>query len=265
MELGIAGAAYATVIAQIISVILCLVYIHRKCQMLSFSRKSLIWDKKLVKELLLMGFSMALMLVVVSIGSVALQGAVNYLGEDIVAAHTAARKIDDIFMLTIGTLSVTVATFAGQNIGAGMIDRVYKGVRNAVGIAMLWSFFSMLMIFLFGERLIKLISGTGNPVIIQTAYRYMRINVSFFVVLSILVILRNGLQGIGRKLVPVLGSTVELIFKFVAVGIITKKLGYFGVCILEPIIWCVCAVMVLADFLIFVKQTKTGEYANREL
>ena len=88
------------------------------------------------------------------------------------------------------------------------------------------------------------------------------ITLSFFFVLTILIVLRNGLQGMGRKLVPVMASIVEMLFKFAAVGIITKKLGYFGVCILEPIIWCVCAAMVLADFILFIRRKKDGKAAN---
>ncbi|MBE5958412.1 MAG: MATE family efflux transporter [Lachnospiraceae bacterium] len=253
---GIAGAAYATVIAQIISVMLCIIYIISKAKILAFNFKWLKFDGTLIKEMMTMGFSMGLMLVVVSIGSVALQGAVNSLDKEIIAAHTIARRIDDIFMWTIGTLGMASSTYAGQNYGAGKMDRVYKGLRNTIGVAMLWSVFSTAMLFIFGRNLIVLISGSHNSFVIETAYKYIRINVSFFVILSILIVLRNGLQGMGRKIVPVLGSVVELIFKFAAVGIITNKLGYFGVCILEPIIWCVCAMMVLADFLIFVKKSK---------
>ncbi|MCR5836184.1 MAG: MATE family efflux transporter [Lachnospiraceae bacterium] len=259
---GIAGAAYATVIAQIISVVLCMIYIITKSKLLSFVPSNLKFDKVLVSEMLATGFSMGLMLVVVSIGSVILQGAVNYLEAEIVAAHTIARKIDSIFMWTIGTLGIASSTFSGQNYGAGKMDRVYKGLGNAIGIGMIWSLFSTIMLFLFGRNLIVLISGTKNDYIVETAFQYIRINVSFFFILTVLIVLRNGLQGMGRKLVPVMASVVEMLFKFAAVGIITKKLGYFGVCILEPIIWCVCAAMVLADFILFIRRKKDGKAAN---
>ena len=253
---GIGGAAEATVIAQIVSVSLCIVYIWKKCPVLKFSMRYLKWDKALVKELLLTGFSMGLMLVVVSIGSVALQSAVNSLGEQIIAAHTAARKIDEIFMMALGTLATAAATFASQNFGAGKYDRVYKGIKDAVLIAIGWSACAILIVFAIGKYMVKWLTGTSDAEIISNALMYMKINIVFFLVLSILLVLRSSLQGVGRKIVPVLGSGVELILKFGAVNIITNRLGYFGVCILEPIIWGISAIMVLVDFVVYQKTYK---------
>lgn len=259
---GIGGAAEATVIAQIVSVSLCIVYIWKKCPVLKFSMRYLKWDKALVKELLLTGFSMGLMLVVVSIGSVALQSAVNSLGEQIIAAHTAARKIDEIFMMPLGTLATAAATFASQNFGAGKYDRVYKGIKDAVLIAIGWSACAILIVFAIGKYMVKWLTGTSDAEIISNALMYMKINIVFFLVLSILLVLRSSLQGVGRKIVPVLGSGVELILKFGAVNIITNRLGYFGVCILEPIIWGISAIMVLVDFVVYQKTYKqsSGTY-----
>lgn len=256
---GIGGAAEATVIAQIVSVSLCIVYIWKKCPVLKFSMRYLKWDKALVKELLLTGFSMGLMLVVVSIGSVALQSAVNSLGEQIIAAHTAARKIDEIFMMPLGTLATAAATFASQNFGAGKYDRVYKGIKDAVLIAIGWSACAILIVFAIGKYMVKWLTGTSDAEIISNALMYMKINIVFFLVLSILLVLRSSLQGVGRKIVPVLGSGVELILKFGAVNIITNRLGYFGVCILEPIIWGICAVLVLGDFIVYQKTYKLSK------
>ncbi len=259
LSLGIKGAAYATVIAQIVSVVLCMVYIWKKCPLIGFHTKSLKWDSGLLKDLLLTGFSMGLMLVVVSIGSVALQSAVNSLGEQVIAAHTAARKIDDIFMLPLGTLSTACATFASQNLGAKNYDRIQKGIKAGVFLAICFSMASVLVVFMLGKPMVKMLTGTTDTVIMDNALMYMKINILFFVVLSILLVLRSSLQGVGRKLVPVLGSVVELLFKFYAVGIISNKLGYFGVCILEPIIWFVCAMMVLADFMVYINSKKSAK------
>lgn len=256
---GIGGAAEATVIAQIVSVSLCIVYIWKKCPVLKFSVRYLKWDKELVKELLLTGFSMGLMLVVVSIGSVALQSAVNSLGEQTIAAHTAARKIDDIFMMPLGTLSTAAATFASQNFGAGKYDRIHKGIKAAVLLAIGWSACAILIVFAIGKYMVKWLTGTSDVEIISNALMYMKINIVFFLVLSILLVLRSSLQGVGRKVVPVLGSGIELILKFGAVNIITNQLGYFGVCILEPIIWVICALLVLCDFIAYQKANKKAQ------
>ena len=255
-EMGIGGAAIATVIAQIVSVALCIAFIFKKSRELAFYHQYLEPDMEMVKDLSSMGLSMGLMMVVVSIGSVALQRAVNSLGSDIIAAHITARKVDDIFMLPLGSISISASTFASQNLGAGKHDRIRKGIVRCIMIDWVWSMFAAFVIFVFGKTLIYLISGTSNDFVMNTANQYIRINISFFAVLSVLLVLRSSLQGLGRKLIPVMGSGVELIFKFGAVGIITKYLGYFGVCILEPIIWIVCALLVLGDFVVYLRKSK---------
>lgn len=256
LHMGIGGAAYATVIAQFISAILCLIYIYKRCPLLKFERKYLTWDGTLIKELFFMGLSMGLMYVAVSIGSVALQGAVNSLGEDTIAAHTAARKIDDIFMLPLGTLSSAASTFASQNLGAGKLNRIKKGINKTIGIAMGWSLVSTVVCYCFGSKMLEALTGSDSAFVINTAFQYVKINIPFFVVLSVLLVLRSSLQGLGRKVVSVCGSVIELIFKFGAVGVITKQLGYFGVCILEPIIWIICAALVFSDYMLFLRQQK---------
>jgi putative MATE family efflux protein len=253
---GVKGAATATVIAQAVSVILCMLYVYTKSKELAFTKEGLNTDMSMVKELISMGLSMGLMLVVVSIGSVALQRAVNYLGSDIITAHTAARKVDDLFMLVMGTISVSASTFASQNLGAGHYDRIREGIKKCILISWVWSLFAIAVVYIFGTKLIYLISGTSNEFVIATSNRYIRINIAFFMVLGVLLVLRSSLQGLGRKMVPVAGSIVEMAFKFGAVGIISRKLGYFGVCILEPIIWVVCAILVLVDFMRFLMNTK---------
>lgn len=259
LDLGIRGAAYATVIAEIISAVLCLIYIHSKCRRLTFSVEELSFDKKMMRELLSMGFSMGLMMVVVSIGSVALQSTVNSLSDEIIVAHTAARKVDDIFMMPLGTLSSAAATFVSQNYGAGKIDRIKSGIKSAIVLTTFWSALSAVVIFIFGRLMITSISGTENEFVISNAQSYVRINILFFSVLGVLLVMRSSLQGIGRKTVPILGSVVELILKFAAVLVITKEIGYIGVCVLEPIIWILSAIMVLYDFVKNVNKLKKGD------
>ena len=248
LNLGISGAAYATGISELISVILAFVYIGRKIEIIRFSKSALQFDKALIKELLSMGFSMGMMYVVVSIGSVALQSTVNSFGDEIITAHTAARRVDDIFMLTLGSLSSAGATFVSQNYGAGKTDRIKRGIKASLIMTTVWSAVSALIVFIFGRLMIIGISGTSNEYIIENAQRYIRINISFFAVLGLLLIMRTSLQGIGRKAVPVFGSVIELILKFAGVFVITEQVGYLGVCVLEPIIWILSAILVTFDF-----------------
>ena len=255
-EMGVAGAAYATVISQGVSVILCFIYVMKKCNFLIFRKTDLIFDRELLSDLASTGLSMGLMYAIVSVGSVILQGAVNSLGTSTITAHTAARKIDDIFMLPLSTASMSASTFTSQNFGAGKMDRVKKGIKYSILIAFAWSAFSVLVVLLFRRPLIVALTGTTDKTVISTASQYIIWNVSFFFVLSVLIILRSSLQGVGRKLVPVSGSVMELLLKVLASLVIAPQLGYFGICILEPVIWLVCSLMVITDYIVFIRKSE---------
>ncbi|BBF41594.1 multi antimicrobial extrusion protein (Na(+)/drug antiporter), MATE family of MDR efflux pumps [Lachnospiraceae bacterium KM106-2] len=253
---GIGGAAYATVIAQGGSVILCILYIRHFCPLLVVKKEDICMDRKLIIELMTTGLSMGLMLAIVSVGSVALQSAVNGFGDKIIAAHTAARKIDDIFMLPLGTLSMAASTFASQNFGAGRMDRVKQGIKASILLAFIWSGISCIVVLAGGGFMARMLTGSTNSIVIETAVKYITINIPFFFVLSILLILRSSLQGVGKKLIPLTASMIELLAKFIAVGMITPVLGYFGVCIIEPIIWSVCSIIVAIDFIRFIEKAR---------
>lgn len=254
-DMGVAGAAYATVISQGISVILCFIYAMKKCDFLIFKKSELKWDKSLFFDLASTGMSMGLMFAIVSVGSVILQGAVNSFGTSIITAHTAARKIDDIFMLPLGTISMATATFVSQNYGAKKMDRVRRGIRYAIIISMIWSAFSVLVTILLRSPLIRALTGTTDESIIAAASRYIIWNVAFFFILGLLLTLRSSLQGVGRKLVPISGSIVELLMKIIAAAVLAPKLRYFGICILEPIIWMICAAIVVFDYAVFLRKS----------
>lgn len=253
-NMGVAGAAYATVISQGVSVVLCFVYALKKCDFLVFRKSELVWDGALLADLTSTGLSMGLMYAIVSVGSVILQSAVNSFGTSTITAHTAARKIDDIFMLPLSTISMAVSTSTSQNFGAGKTDRVKQGIRYGIIISFIWSAFSVLVCVLFRKPMVHALTGTTDKIVIATASKYIIWNVSFFFVLGILFVLRSSLQGVGRKLVPVMGSVVEFLLKILAVAVLAPKLGYFGICILEPIIWIVCTIIVVIDYLNFTRK-----------
>ncbi len=264
-KMGVSGAAYATVISQAVSAVLCFIYALKNCPFLIFSKKEQIYDKKLLLDLITTGLSMGLMYAIVSIGSVILQGAVNSFGTATIAAHTAARKIDDIFMLPLGTLSLASSTFASQNYGAGKMDRVRKGIRYSIMIACCWSIFSMIVCIFLRRPLIRALTGTADKTIISTASKYIIWNISFFVILSFLLVLRSSLQGLGRRIVPICGSIVELILKILTASVFARRLGYFGICISEPVIWIFCAAIVCTDYFLFIRATAKNIDEGRKM
>ena len=245
---GIKGSAYATVISQILSVILGFNHIIKRCPELKLSKVDFKYDGTMVMELFTSGLSMGFMLSLVSIGSVALQSAINSFGKDIITAHMAARKVSEIFMMPLGTLATGAATFVSQNYGAKKYERINIGLKKTVFMGAIWSTIVVIVSFAFGPYIIKYLTGTNDTLIIDTAVRYLRINTPFYYVLAILLIYRSTLQGIGRKFTPLISSSIELLAKFAVVGFLAPTMGYLGVTISEPIIWVSCAIFVLIVF-----------------
>lgn len=257
IPMGIRGAALATVLAQLISAILCFIYIMKKCPEIHLSKKDFSFDKNLLGKMLSTGFSMAMMLAIVSLGSVILQSGINDLGEETIAAHISARKVISLFMMPIAVIGSSCATFTSQNYGAGNMERVFEGIKKGMLLGILWSTISLLLLFPFTEQFVLLIiekEDASNLFLIETATKYVRISVPCFYVLILLIVLRNALQGMGRRIVPIIVSATELIGKVVAIRLLVPMLGYLGVCITEPIIWTFDGIFVLIVYLILRKK-----------
>ena len=248
LKLDVKGAAYATVVAQAISFVCCLIYIIKKCPELHLKRSDFVADGGMIRDLLGQGMAMAFMLCLVSIGTLILQGAINKLGTGIIAAHTIARKLSEIFMLPFSTLGVAAATFTGQNYGAGRYDRIRTGIRDAILLSWIWSVIVIAAVYTLAPVMIQLISGATSAEVVETARWYLRFDTPFYFVLGILIVLRNAMQGLGRKIVPMISSSIELVGKLVVAWVLTDRMGYFGVIISEPATWILCTILLCIMF-----------------
>lgn len=244
-KMGVEGAACATILSQLLSAILCFIYILKNYPILRLKKEDFKLNLSLVAELYSTAVSMGLMLSVVAIGTVILQNAINGFGTDTIAAHTAARKISEMLMLPLSTLSVTAATFSSQNFGANKPERIKTGLKQTILISWIWATITVILSYTLVPIIVSGITGTSETEVIKTATRYLRIDTPFYYVLGILLILRSTLQGIGQKIVPIIASFMELIGKVVAVYYLAPKLGYLGICITEPIIWIACTLFLL--------------------
>ena len=191
---------------------------------------------------------MAFMLCFVSIGTLVLQGAINKFGTNIIAAHTVARKLSEVFMLPFSTLGVTAATFSGQNYGAGRFERIRSGIRSAILLSWIWAVIVIIAVYTAAPLMIRLISGATTPEIVETAQQYLRFNTLFYFVLGILIVLRNALQGLGRKIVPMVSSGIELLGKLIVAWVLAAPMGYFGIIISEPVTWILCTILLSIAF-----------------
>ena len=253
---GVAGIAGATVMAQLVSSILCFLYLYRNFRFLIPSRRHFSYNKRLVSDLVSTGFSMGLMNSIFSIGSVILQGSINTLGTTIIAAHTAARRIVMIGNMPLSSIASANATFVSQNFGAGRIDRIREGIKKSSMISLIWSLLFLVMILTLANPLIRALAGTDDPVIMSNAMMNLHINMIFFFPLGILLIIRMTLQGINHKTIPLISSTMELIIKVLASFVFVPLWGYVGASIAEPFSWLVCMLFLLFSYIRILKKEK---------
>ena len=253
---GLPGAAYATAIAQLLSSVITFIYIALKVPEVHIGKEDLVPDKKLLIDIFTSGIAFALMFTVVNLGSMILQFAINGLGKTVIAAHTTARKISELCMMTLSTLANAMATFAGQNHGAGRYDRIRQGHRSVMFCSFGIATVLIALIYTFGEKMVILISGSQTQELIDTATFYLRFDLPFYFVLAVLLITRTTLQGMGAKFVPIIASVMELAFKVITAKWLAWRLGYLGIAMCEPITWIICAVFII---IVFVNRTRRLE------
>lgn len=237
LHLGVFGAGLATVIAQGVSAILCVGYMLKKYDILRFALKDMKPELSLVRELLAAGCSMAFMSSLVQFGTLMLQTAINGLGQDIIVAHTAARKVTEIFMMAFSITGSAMCTFTGQNLGAGKYDRIRKGVLGAIALLACWVLLVILLANTVSEQLIHMITGSDNTEVLQTGARYLKFDTLFYMVAACITLFRNVLQGLGNHITPIVSSFVELAGKVVFAKLMVPRLGYWGVILAEPVVW----------------------------
>lgn len=247
-NMGVQGAAVATVLAQGVSVILCLFYIYLKCRILIPSGEHFMFDAGLYKELFSQGISMGLMNAIVSTGTVILQSAINGLGYLVIAGHTAARKVNSFCMMPMSVTGMAISTFVSQNRGAGQGERIRKGVRYGILLCVFWGIVLMTILYPGAPKLIALISGSEESVVLDIGSRYLRFTALFYIALGLVFLMRSSLQAIGQKVLPLVSSAMEFVGKILFAVIIIPKIGYTGVIMCEPLIWCLMAAQLVWAF-----------------
>lgn len=248
LNMGVRSAGIATIISQGLSAILCFNYIRKKTPFLIPNKKHFTWDKELYIELFGQGISMGLMMSIVSIGTVILQSSINALGSTIISAQTSARRIMMFAVLPMAAIGAAITTFTAQNFGAKQYRRIVDGIRQGVGVTIFWGVFICGVLFFASPYLNELIVGSENKELIYQASLYLKISSVFYPVLGVLLILRNTLQGLGKNIVPLISSVIEMVGKILFVIFIIPKVGYLGVILSEPIIWCVMTVQLYFSF-----------------
>ena len=247
LHTGVEGAAYATVIAQAVSAFLCFLYMRRKYPQLTLKKEDFKPDMILYKKLFGAGLSMGFMTSLVSIGTMALQTSINTFGTDIIVAHTAARKISSIYMLPFSVMGTTLATYCGQNLGAGKYSRIRQGIRDTVLVTFVWCTGVIISAYTVAPWLIRTVTATQKKDIIDTASLYLRVNTPFYYVPTVICLFRNSMQGFGDNRTPVISSSLEMIGKVLIALLLAPAIGYYGIIVAEPIVWFIMVIPLVVN------------------
>ncbi len=145
-------------------------------------------------------------------------------------------------MILFSVIGSTMATFAGQNYGAGTYDRIKKGLVFAIKVNLVWCALVFVFSHLCSPWLISLITGTKGAKILQTGALYLKVDTCFYLIPAFITMLRNMLQGIGDHITPVVSSTLELLGKVVFAKLLTPLFGYWGIIWAEPAVWAVMVI-----------------------
>lgn len=249
LKMGVAGAAFATVISQAISALLCFIYMKHKYPQLKLFREDFIPNKIISRSLISTGSSMAFMSAFVQFGTFTLQTSINTFGTNIIVAHTAARKWTSILMMPWAALGSALATFCGQNWGAKKYSRIKKGLRDTILLCWAWCILVVIIVFTICPFLIQLITATKEPEILHTASLYLKVNTIFYFIVVVICLSRNAMQGFGNNKTPVFSSSLELLTKVVIAFVLAPAIGYWGIIISEPVAWAIMVIPLVVNLL----------------
>ena len=236
-DMGVEGPAIATVLAQGISGIICLWYMYRKFPVLHASREEWRPEFSYMGKLCYIGIPMGLQYSVTAIGTLVLQAAVNGLGAAVVAGVTAAQKINMFISCPIESLGQTMAPYAGQNMGAGKIDRIGKGLKSAVLMGWGVSIICFLIAVLFGKQLTTLFVDASETTIISYSYQFLLYCTGGYCLLTLVNTVRFTIQGMGFSVFAILSGIMEMIARILAATVVVQMIGFAGTCLAHPMAW----------------------------
>ena len=254
-HMGVAGAAVATVVSQAIAGMCCLIFMYKKFEMLKLSREEWKWNGQFAGKLCGMGIPMGLQYSITAIGSVVLQSAVNGIGSDAVAAVTAGGKLSMFLMCPFDAMGSTMATYGGQNVGAGKLERVDKGLKSCLILGAIYSVIAAAIVYTVGNSMLLLFLDAGETEILSNAYTFIKTNVLFYFLLAIVNIVRFLIQGMGYSKLAVFAGAFEMIARGLMGFALVPLFGFRAVCFANPLAWIFADTFLIPAFFHVRKKT----------
>lgn len=253
---GVAGAGIATVFSQGFSAVLCYVYMCRKFDILKTEPSDRIFRKNLARQLLSIGVPMGLQFSITAIGSIMLQSANNALGTACVAAFTAAMRIKMFVMCPLDALGMAMATYSGQNYGAGKPERIWMGIKSASLMMVAYSVAIAIVMWGLADKFALLFISPDETEIMKDTVLFLHINTSFFILLGLLSILRYSIQGVGYTRLSMFSGVAEMVARVLVSLILVPALGFLGVCLGDPTAWLFANLFLVPAFIYVYRQLK---------
>ena len=252
---GVFGAAFATVLSQAVSGLMCAVHMYRHFEIIRFRREDMHFDRDISKKMLSYGIPSGLSGIVTAIGIMVLQVAINVYGTTIIAGYTAAIKIQNFVEIPFMAFSMTMVSYSGQNLGANEYDHMHLGYIHCMVMGVLLSIFLGAVVFFFGGRLASLfVDKSGAEEIVAFAKMYLKVDGLFFIPFCTLMVTRSCLQGMGFSSAPVINGVVESGLRIAATVYLINYRNVKMLCYVSPIIWSVVAVMMVIMYICWYKH-----------
>lgn len=254
MHSGVAGAAYATIISQGISAVLCLFYMFHKFPMLRLRKGDWEFDWSTASQLFRVGLPMALQFSITALGVMVLQSAINDFGSTVVASYTAASKVENLSTQVMITLGTAMATYCGQNLGAGRFDRIKAGVNKAYLMVILATGLAVLISAVFGKYIVGWFLPNPSEEVVAYALQYLNMVSYFYFILAILFLFRNVLQGLGNSIVPMFCGVAEMAVRIFVAFALAGRMGYLAICLASPLAWVAAGVPLFVCYYIQIRN-----------
>lgn len=236
VHMGVSGAALATVISQVVSGALCILYIKKKFPILHLSKEDFRLTSGEIQQHIIVGLPMGFQASIIGIGVIILQVVLNGQGEQTVAAYTAAQKIEQLMVSPLNCFGMTMATYTAQNYGAGKFKRIRMGVHRCMAMSLAYTAIIAAIAMFGGAQLVRLF-GFDTPGVIKLASDYLHTTSLFYWTLSLLFILRYTLQGLGQGVVPTIAGIMELVMRAVGCIALSGPFGFSGICLAYALAW----------------------------
>lgn len=239
MRMGTAGAAWATVLSQGISALLCFLYMFRSYSNLRLGIRNLYPDPRRMLHMIQSGIPMALNQSITALGIMILQSGINQFGSSVMAAYTAASKLESLVGQPMMALGAGISTYCAQNIGAGKTDRIFAGVRRTMALSFGSAVLGMALYGIGSKAILRIFLSDPSPEMVRYALQYLHTSVWFLFVLAWIFLFRSALVGLGNGLMTMIGGAAELLCRFLCIRFLLEPLGFWCICLTNPITWIV--------------------------